>query len=425
MKIILVLLDGLGDRSYKILQNLTPLQAAFTPNLDRLAQIGSNGFFHAGLLGQCLPSETAHYLLFGYDLEDFPGRGLLEAVGDNVPFDDQDVLCLSHLSGIIWQDDIPILSHGRKDIPGNAEEIGRIFNTISPYKTHRIQFLLHQTRRNDAILVIKGDVSPYVSDSDPMNLGKPVAKIEPLAENPEPEKAEETALAMNTYLSYCHKTLKDHSPANFLTTQRCGRRVKQRRFYDQWGLNGLLIASESMYIGLARELGLTAFRVKNSDDPGQDLRERIRLALEDTEHDYIHVHTKDIDEAAHSGDPEKKKNVISALDCGLDELLGAVEESRNDLLVVVTADHSTPSISSLIHSGEPVPVILIGPNVRRDKVAVFDEISAAEGCLGLIRGKELMYMILNCSDRAVLQGHQMGSVKRPYLPDSYEPFKLI
>jgi 2,3-bisphosphoglycerate-independent phosphoglycerate mutase len=424
MKIILILLDGLGDRSYRVLQDLTPLQAAFTPNLDRLAQIGSNGLFHASFLGQCLPSETAHYLLFGYNVEDFPGRGLLEAVGDNVPFDDQDVLCLSHLSGVTWQDDIPILIHSRKDIPGNAKEIGRIFNAISPYETHGIQFLLHQTRRNDAILVVKGEVSPYVSDSDPMTLGKPVAKIEPLADNPEPEKSGKTALAMNTYLSYCHRTLKDHSPANFLTTQRCGRRVEQRKFNDQWGLNGLLIASESIYIGLACELGLTAFRVKNSDDPAQDLRERIRLALEDNEHDYIHVHTKDIDEAAHSGDPEKKKNVISALDCGLDELLGVVE-SRNDLLVVVTADHSTPSISPLIHSGEPVPVILTGPNVRRDKVGVFDEISAAEGCLGLIRGQELMYMILNYSDRAVLHGHQMGTIKRPYFPDSYRPFKLI
>ena len=100
MKIILVLLDGLGDRTYSVLQDLTPLQAAITPNLDRLARIGSNGLFHAGLLGQCLPSETAHYLLFGYDLEDFPGGGLLEAVGDNIPFEGQDVLCLSHLSGV-------------------------------------------------------------------------------------------------------------------------------------------------------------------------------------------------------------------------------------------------------------------------------------------------------------------------------------
>ena len=46
MKIILVLLDGIGDRSYKLLDRRTPLQAATTPNLDRLAQMGSNGLFH-------------------------------------------------------------------------------------------------------------------------------------------------------------------------------------------------------------------------------------------------------------------------------------------------------------------------------------------------------------------------------------------
>ncbi|NQT68084.1 MAG: hypothetical protein HQ552_00720 [Desulfobacteraceae bacterium] len=88
MKIILILLDGLGDRSYKVLDGLTPLQAASTLNLNRLAYLGSNGLFHPLSPGQCLPSETAHYLLFGYDLINFPGRGLLEAVGECVKFDE-------------------------------------------------------------------------------------------------------------------------------------------------------------------------------------------------------------------------------------------------------------------------------------------------------------------------------------------------
>jgi 2,3-bisphosphoglycerate-independent phosphoglycerate mutase len=37
------------------------------------------------------------------------------------------------------------------------------------------------------------------------------------------------------------------------------------------------------------------------------------------------------------------------------------------MLVVITADHSTPSISPMVHSGEPVPVIMAGPSVRRDE----------------------------------------------------------
>jgi 2,3-bisphosphoglycerate-independent phosphoglycerate mutase len=51
VKIILILLDGLGDRSYQALNRLTPLQCASTPNLDALAEKGSNGLFHAASPG--------------------------------------------------------------------------------------------------------------------------------------------------------------------------------------------------------------------------------------------------------------------------------------------------------------------------------------------------------------------------------------
>ena len=73
MKTILVLLDGIGDRSYSMLENLTPLQAARTPNLDALAAMGATGLYHASTLGQCLPSESAHFLMFGYAMADFSG----------------------------------------------------------------------------------------------------------------------------------------------------------------------------------------------------------------------------------------------------------------------------------------------------------------------------------------------------------------
>lgn len=434
MKIILVLLDGLGDRSYEILDNRTPLQAASTPNLDRLAQLGSNGLFHAASMGQCLPSETAHYLLFGYDLNTFPGRGLLEAVGESVPFDDGDVLCLAHLSGVTWQKGVPILTQGRDDIEGSSREIGRLFAAVSPYETHGIGFRLHQTSRNDAILILKSQASPYISDSDPMVVGRAMAKITPVSENPEPEKAARTADALNDYLSHCFSVLSGHeinrhriaadlTPANFLATQRCGRRIVQEPFSERWGLTGMLIGSGSMYGGLAHELGLNFKKVKDSRDPGDDLRQRIQSALADSAHDFIHVHTKAPDEAAHTKNPVRKQTVIALLDQGLDELVREVEK-RDDLLVAVTADHSTPSSSTLIHSGEPVPVILVGPNVRRDEVAAFDEISAAAGCLGLLRREELMFMILNYSDRSALLGHRLGKTERPYFHADYEPFKL-
>ncbi|MDY6951734.1 MAG: alkaline phosphatase family protein [Thermodesulfobacteriota bacterium] len=432
MKTILVLLDGLGDRSYKILGDRTPLQAARTPNLDRLARLGSNGLFHASLPGQCLPSEIAHYLLLGYDLEGFPGRGLLEAVGFGVAFDDTDVLCLAHIASVNWENGVPILIEKRPLL--NDEELKQLFSVIASHEVDGITFRLQQTRRNDGILVMKGEASPHVSDSDPMMVGRAMAKIWSLSNNRDQERATRTAEALNAYLAHCYRVLSQHEVnlqrqssglrlANFLATQRCGRRIKQEPFDQKWGMAGMCIASGTVYEGLAHELGLAFVRSKDTDKPDEDLRERIYLALTDDARDFIHVHTKVPDEAAHTGDPKGKEAAISCLDRGLDGLVQAAE-TRDDLLIVVTADHSTPSGGPLIHSGEPVPVMLVGPTVRRDGVKAFDEISAAKGCLGLLRGRELMLTILNHGDRASLVSHHVGSHQRPYVPQTYEPFEL-
>ncbi|HKI48188.1 MAG TPA: alkaline phosphatase family protein [Desulfobacteria bacterium] len=433
-KIVVILLDGLGDRSYPILKHQTPLQAAHTPNLDRLATMGGSGLFHASAIGRCLPSEMAHYLLFGYDGKHFPGRGLLEAVGFGVPFDDGDVLSLAHLSNVRIDGNTPVLALPRKEVPWNEEELNSFYGALESFETNGIGFDLRRTGHNDAILVMTGNASPHVSDSDPITAGYAMARVSPVTGNPEPEKAERTAAALNAYLLNCHRILTAHpvnrrrkdaglATANFLATQRSGRRIAQVPFPKRWGLTGMLIASGAVYQGLAHELGLDFRKVTDGPDPGKDLRERIDLALTDDTHDFFHVHTKTPDQAAHKGDPLLKRDVITSLDQGLDQLVAALE-TREDLLVAVTADHSTPSDSTLIHSGEPVPVMLVGAKVRRDQVNAFDEIQAAQGCVGPLRGDELMRLLLNYADRAVLKGHRLGPEEKPYFPHRYEPFLL-
>ena len=432
MKTILLLLDGIGDRSYQMLNNLTPLQAAVTPNLDRLAELGGNGLYHASFAGQCLPSETAHYLLFGYDLSDFPGRGLLEAVGEQVPFGDDDVLCLAHLAGVKRHQGEAVLVHGRDAIQGDRREVGELMDAVSRFETESILMRLHQTRRNDAVLVLQGPVSPFVSDSDPILRHRSIAMVQPLAGSPDQEAAIRTAKGLNLYLAYCHNVLIHHEAnqkrlkegrnvANFLVTQRCGRRVKAQPFRGKWGMRGLLISSGSVYAGIAHELGLDFLRAVDSDRPGGDLRYRVNLALKDDSHEFVHVHTKVPDEISHKGDPEQKCEAISRLDQGLGDLVKAVEDGE-EVLLVIMADHSTPSSSALIHSGEPVPVSFVGKHVRRDDISRFNEVECACGSLGFLKGKELMHMVLNCTDRSSLFGHCIGPVQKPYFPLGYTPF---
>jgi len=72
-------------------------------------------------------------------------------------------------------------------------------------------------------------------------------------------------------------------------------------------------------------------------------------------------------------------------------------------------------VGTLIHSGDTVPILFFGPNVRVDEVKEFDEISCSQGHLRL-EGKDLLPVILNHLDRALLYGLRLGERITPYIP---------
>jgi 2,3-bisphosphoglycerate-independent phosphoglycerate mutase len=104
--------------------------------------------------------------------------------------------------------------------------------------------------------------------------------------------------------------------------------------------------------------------------------------------------------------------------------LGPERILREDVLLAVTSDHSTPSSGSLVHSGEPVPLTLLSNGTRRDSVTRFEETACAAGCLGLIRGQEFMYTVLNMLDRAKLAGVMDTPRDQPFWPGKRKPFNL-
>ena len=80
--LLLVVLDGMGDRPVQELGGLTPLEAATTPSLDRLAHQGQVGLIEPIFTGPFPTSKEAHLSLFGYSLQKWNmGRGVFEAAG--------------------------------------------------------------------------------------------------------------------------------------------------------------------------------------------------------------------------------------------------------------------------------------------------------------------------------------------------------
>lgn len=429
---ILILLDGLGDRAHAQLGHKTPLQAAQTPCLDRLAKLGSTGLYHAGKIGQALPSENAHFAMFGSPKNEFPGRGPLEAIGTGVKLKNDDVAMLAHFTSVLeTMDSQLILKYDR--ICGTHDEIDSLYKAVEQYEKDGVEIALHKTGGMFSVLTMRGDVSPHITDSSPMVDGRFVSAIKPLDSHKNDPAAVRTAEILTDYLGWAYQRLnaveinrirtRQKLPTiNGLVTQRAGQLCPSTALRDRWGLHGLSVASGFMYKGLAHFLGMDFNMVRDTRDPGRDLSERLEIAANSVEaYDFIHVHTKAPDQAAHTKSPKAKVKAIESLDKGLADCIDPLIHN-DDVLLVVTADHSTPSSGPLIHSGEPVPAMFVGDGVRRDAVDAFDEINVAGGALGAMRGDEMMHMILNYLDRARLGGIHDTSLPQEFWPGDYEPF---
>jgi 2,3-bisphosphoglycerate-independent phosphoglycerate mutase len=430
----MILLDGLGDRSYPEWGHQTPLQAAATPALNRIARDGANGLYHASHLGQALPSENAHFAMFGYDPEGFPGRGALEALGAGVPLDAGRVAVLAHFVTVDrLSDGTLVLKDGHPRMA--ADEREALIQVVGRYSGDGVDVRFHPTQEHRGILTLDGTVAPFFTDSDPMTAERPLSAISAWTSHTADPAAQKAAYALGAYLEWAYHELQYHPVnaarrkadrplINALVTQRAGRLKQVAPFSEAYGLRGLSMASGIVYHGLASYLGMDVRQVKDTNRPGDDLAQRLKTALSLLPtYDFIHVHTKAPDEAAHTKDPTAKCRAIEALDSGIGSALEDLL-SQPELLLVVAADHSTPSSGPLIHSGEPVPILFHGPGIRRDRIEAYDEISAAGGALGLVRGKELMYLILNHLDRAKLQGIMDTPVDQPYWPGRYEPLRI-
>ncbi len=84
-RILLIVLDGIGDRPHPALGGATPLSAARTPVLDRMAREGVTGIMDTIAPGIRPGSDTSHLALLGYPPEDcYTGRGPLEAEGSGI-----------------------------------------------------------------------------------------------------------------------------------------------------------------------------------------------------------------------------------------------------------------------------------------------------------------------------------------------------
>ncbi len=392
--IVVVLLDGLADRAHASLGGQTANEAARTPNLDAFAAGGSNGVLYAVGPGRAPSSEVAHWSMLGYLPDEFPGRAVLEALGAGQQVDPSDVFAFAALRPAKLRDGELWLT-GRPRRGEDEDEAAALIERCADIEVDGFRFTLAQLGRGEAILRISGGADDRVTDSDAFFRDRhPV--LRPQAVHP---NAERTASAAERWTRDAIERL-DGERFNVITLKWWGRSREAPSFLERHGVAGTFVADSRFMHGLARAVGLEPLHAPETDDPAADLARRIELIRErlDAGDTFVFSHLKATDAAGHTKDPAIKQRTIELLDSQLADL------PLDRAVVCVTGDHATPAFPDVIHSGDPVPLVVGGPGVRADPVESFGELDCSRGILGHLRGPDLMPVLLNAADRPLFLG---------------------
>jgi 2,3-bisphosphoglycerate-independent phosphoglycerate mutase len=415
LPILVVLLDGLADRAHDVLGGKTGNEAAPTPNLDRLCADGSCGVLYALGPGRAPASELAHWAMLGYRPDEFPGRAVFEAYGRGLEVSRHAVYAYAALRPAELRDGELWLT-GRPDPDRDADLAERLLARCDGIEVDGLEFHLQHVWRGEAICRISGGADDRITDTDAFfRAWYPV--LRPRAVVPE---AERTASAAEAWTREVLRRL-EGEPFNVVTLKWYGRERARPTFLERHGVTGTFIGESAFLRGLALSIGLRDELEPETDDPVADMHRRLSRAREriDAGETFVFVHQKTTDAAGHTKDPIIKRDTIAQLDAAFDSL------PTDSAIVCLTGDHATPCTPDVIHSGDPVPLVVAGPGVRADDVTEFGELPCSKGFLGHLRGPDLMPLLLNAADRPLF----LGSRPTPYdgadgYPALLEPLRV-
>jgi len=397
MKCLLVICDGMADRPVKALSGRTPLEAAKTKNLDALAKSGIMGIVDTIAPGIRPGSDTAHLAILGYDpVVYYTGRGPFEAAGVGLDVRPGEIAIRCNFATV---DEAGVLVDRRagRISEGTVELAEAINGTVIP----GIGIRFKASIGHRCALVIGGEgLSPNVSESDPHSEGVKPHRVEPLDRSLE---AKHTADMLNRFIRECGKVLASHpvnakrvsegmKPANTLLLRGAGVAPSIASFGEKYGLKAGCIATMALVRGVGRFCGLSVVGA----DVETDISGLVKMALDATsEYDFVLLNIKAADDATHDGDAEKKIVAIEEID----RALGGLMDFTGENYLAVLSDH-TSSISRRDHTGDPVPILIAGPEVRCDDTSVFTERAAAKGGLCRIRGQDIMNILIDLMNRS-------------------------
>jgi 2,3-bisphosphoglycerate-independent phosphoglycerate mutase len=414
IRLVYVLLDGIGDLPHPSLNDLTPLEAAYTPNLDMLARNGSMGSVISVGKGIAPQSDIAVFNMLGYSFKDgsYVGRGVIESIGCNIDFREGDLALRGNFATV--DENLKVIDR-RAGRVISIEEAKSVCKTLSDnirFSDKGGSVILEPTIAHRVVIRFrhaKVKLSDKISNTDPaydkvggIGIAKAVNNTQDIyiqeskaQEDTEPAKV--AAKMLNEFTTQVVQLLKDHpvnrtriaagkKPMNCILARDSGNRYPNvEPINKKYNMTIGGIVDMPVEIGISKVLGIKMFEAGDS----VDYEKKAKVAADSLKSvNAIYVHIKGPDEFGHDGDARGKRKNIEDIDR---RFFGTLmqELNKTDAAIVVSGDHSTPCVKKG-HSDDPVPLLVSGSRVKQDGSARFTENYAKRGRLGLLMGTDVL-----------------------------------
>ena len=376
IKIVYVLLDGVGDLPHPDTNNKTPLDDAQTPNLDLLTKNGKMGQVISVGKGIAPESDIAVFNMLGYKFHhaDYAGRGVIEAIGIGIDFKNGDLALRGNFATLDEKNVIIDRRAGRniekQDATGIAKEIEENIKFSNPL----VSVVVAPTIGHRVVIRIRDEhpLSANISNTDPayaridgMGIAKAVGdflKIERCLPLDETDSSLLTSNLVNEFTEQTLKIMKESiinknrdeqnkKLLNSILLRDAGNKIPNVQYINEkYSMKFSCIVDMPVEIGISNILQMKAFSAGGLTD----YEEKAKVAAKalNTEN-AIYVHLKGPDEFGHDGDAIGKMKNIEEIDR---RFFGTLLENidKENVVIVISADHSTPCINKG-HSDDPVP----------------------------------------------------------------------
>lgn len=374
-KIVYLIMDGLGGLPTET-SELTELEVAKTPNLNKLAYNSSLGLSIPVFPGITPGSGPGHLGLFGYNpMEYLIGRGALSAAGVGFKQGKEDLAARINFCTVDAKGDVTDRRAGR--IP--TELCIKLSKKLSGIKIKGAEIFVLPEREHRAVVIFRAKgLSDKLSDTDPQKIGVPPKKVTALD-----AKSKKAATLVAEFIKKASQVLKNDHPANMILLRGFAKKPALPQFPEIYKLKPLAIAVYPMYKGLAHLAGMTVL------DGLLTIDEQIEALKKNwNNYTFFFIHYKYTDSTGEDGNFSEKIKKIEIVDSFIPEIM-----KLNPDCLIVTGDHSTPSALKT-HSWHGVPFMISSKFARRDKATKFSESDCAKGSLGAFEAKYTLSLAL-------------------------------